>query len=461
LEQICVVGAGYVGLTTAACFAEVGNRVWALDIDEDRVAALNRDELPIYEPGLGEMVARNRRVGRLTFTTDYAEAVGGADFVFIAVNTPEGDQGEADMKYVAVAAESIARGLRGFTIIINKSTMPVGSGDMVTRRVRAAAPRADFAVVANPEFLREGSAIQDFLNPDRVVLGSADRDIARRVATLYRPFLSAAWRSIGDDHLPPQVLVTDLRTAEMIKYASNAFLAARISFMNEVAAICDRLGADVLEVARGMGMDRRIGTGYLDAGLGYGGSCFPKDVKALDYMASMNGLQPRLLRAVMDINQDQRRLVVKQLRDIYGVLEGHTIAVLGLSFKPNTDDLRRAASVDIIHLLQHEGAAIRAYDPVAGPRARREIPGIVVCDDPYSAAAGAHAAIVCTEWPEFKQLDLAQMRRAMARPVLLDGRNALDPVAALAHGFTYRAIGRGHLYATDNGAEHPVAAIIE
>jgi UDPglucose 6-dehydrogenase len=445
LERICVVGAGYVGLTTSACFAEVGNQVWALDIDTPRIEALRHGELPIFEPGLGEMVARNLRNRRLSFTTDYAEAIGQADFVFIAVNTPEGDQGEADMKFVRTAAASIARALRGYTVIINKSTMPVGSGDMVTRIFRREAPRADFAVVANPEFLREGSAIQDFLKPDRVVLGSADRDAARRVATLYRPFLGAEWRSIPEDELPPQVVITDLRTAEMIKYASNAFLATRISFMNEMAAICDRLQADVLEVARGMGMDRRIGTGYLDAGLGYGGSCFPKDVKALDYMASMYGYQPKILRAVMEINQEQRRLIVKQLRDIFGVLEGHTVAIFGLSFKPNTDDLRRAASVDIIQLLQHEGAAVRAYDPVAGPRARVEIPAITVCDDAYSAAAGADAAIICTEWPEFKQIDLARLRAAMARPVLIDGRNLLDPERPRDHGFIYRAVGRGHL----------------
>jgi UDPglucose 6-dehydrogenase len=442
MHKICVVGAGYVGLTTAACFADVGNRVWGLDIDGDRVAMLRRGEVPIFEPGLAELIARNLGAGRLRFTTDYAKAVGEADFVFIAVNTPEGDHGEADMRSVRAATKAIAHSLRGFTIIINKSTMPVGSGDLVTRLVREEAPDAGFAVVANPEFLREGSAIADFMKPDRVVVGSADRAAAEQVARLYEPFLAAGPPPEGAEP-PSRVVITDLHTAEMIKYASNAFLATRISFINEIAGICDRLGADVREVAHGMGLDRRIGAGYLDAGLGYGGSCFPKDVKALDYMASMHGYQPRILHAVMEVNDEQRRTVVKLLRDIFGVLEGRTIAVLGLAFKPNTDDVRRAPALDVIRLLEYEGAIIRAYDPMAEPRARLEIPEATICDGAYTAATGADAVLIATEWPEFRQLDLARLRSVMASPVLVDGRNLLDPEIVRSHGFLYRAIGRG------------------
>jgi UDPglucose 6-dehydrogenase len=443
VEKISVVGAGYVGLTTSACFAELGNEVWAVDVDAERVAALNAGQLPIYEPGLGELIRRNRAKGRLHFTTDYAAAIPHSDFVFIAVNTPEGDQGEADMVYVRAAATQIARTLRGFTIIVNKSTMPVGSGDMVTRIIQQEAPSADFAVVANPEFLREGSAVQDFLHPDRVVLGAEDRDAARRVANLYRPLLEHQFRTLSDEELPPNVVITDLRTAEMIKYASNAFLATRISFMNEIARICDELKADVLEVARGMGLDKRIGSGYLEAGLGYGGSCFPKDVKALDYMASMYGYQPRLLRAVMEINREQRRLVVKVLRDLYGLLEGRTFAMLGLAFKPNTDDVRGAPALEVAHLLQHEGATIRAYDPVAGPNAKAQNPALVICDSVEEAAQGADAALICTEWPEFKQMDLGRLKATLRHPVVVDGRNIFDPAIMEAHGFIYRAIGRG------------------
>lgn len=351
------------------------------------------------------------------------------------------------MDFVCRAAESIALALRGFTIIVDKSTVPVGAGDLVTRLVSRANPAAEFAVVANPEFLREGNAIDDFMHPDRVVLGSADRAAAMKVAELYRPILALAWDADPAAEPPDCIVLADLHSAEMIKYASNAFLATRISFINEIAGICDRLGADVKLVARGMGKDRRIGPAFLDAGLGYGGSCFPKDVRALDYMASMQGLQPRILRAVMDVNQDQRRLAVKQLRDIYGVLDGRTISLFGLSFKPNTDDLREAPAVEIIQLLQYERAIIRAYDPVAANRARSLLHGVTICNDPYAAASGADAVLICTEWPEFSQLDFGRLREVMARPVLIDGRNLFEPELAERHGFLYRGIGRGHFAA--------------
>src|SRR5437762_2306644 len=335
MKRICVIGAGYVGLTTGACFADLGNDVVLLDIDQKRIQNLENGLMPIYEPGLEEVVKRNVKVGRLQFTTSYAEALADAEFAFIAVNTPSRADGGADMQHVRSAAISIAQNLAQPLIIINKSTVPVGAGDFVSDIINNYR-RSDVyvAVVSNPEFLREGSAIFDFQNPDRIVLGSRDSEAAHRVAQLHLP-------------LRTKIIITDLRTAELIKYASNAFLATKISFINEIAAICEKLGADVKEVAEGMGLDRRIGRAFLDAGVGYGGSCFPKDVKALEHMAAAAGLHPQLLRAVMDINHDQRLHVVGKLKDVLGALEGRTIGLLGLAFKENTDDMREAPSIDI------------------------------------------------------------------------------------------------------------------
>ena len=340
MKVICVIGAGYVGLVTSTCFADLGNRVTCVDINEEKIAMLNAGRMPIFEPGLEEMVRRNVEAGRLFFTTSYAEGLKDAEFVFIAVGTPSGVDGEADLKYVRMAAESIAEHMDHPMIIVNKSTVPVGTGDWVADIIRRKRPDGpNFAVVSNPEFLREGSAISDFLNPDRVVLGSLNPEAAEKVAQLHLP-------------LRAPIVITDLRTAEMIKYASNAFLATRISFINEIASICERLGADVKEVAVGMGYDKRIGHQYLDAGVGYGGSCFPKDVKALEYMASIHGCHPQLLRAVMEINRDQRRQVVHKLRELLGgSLQDKVVGLLGLAFKPNTDDMRAAPSIEIACLL--------------------------------------------------------------------------------------------------------------
>lgn len=445
MKSICVVGTGYVGLVTGGCFADLGNRAVCVDIDLDRVAGLQQGRLPFYEPGLEELVHRNARAGRLTFTSDYDTGVAGADFVFIAVGTPSGQEGEADLKYVRMAAEAIAGSMTGPLIIVNKSTMPIGTGDWVASIIeRNRSVDADFAVVSNPEFMREGSAVHDFQNPDRVVLGSDDRAAAEKVAELYRP-------------LGTQILITDLRTAEMVKYASNAFLATKISFINEIASICDQLGADVREVAKGMGMDRRIGPAFLDAGIGWGGSCFPKDVKALEHMATVHGCHPQLLRAVMDINRDQRRLVVQQLRLALGRLEDARVGVLGLSFKPNTDDLREAPALEIIRLLQHERASVRAYDPVAGARAGDALAGVTLCEDPYDVAKDADALVVVTEWNEFKQLDMRRVREEMRRPVLLDGRNIYDPAVMRGLGFVYIGIGRGALAGSPRSASQPVS----
>ena len=440
MSTITVTGAGYVGLVTGACFADLGNTVTCLDIDEARIAGLNRGILPIYEPGLKELVDRNRESGRLRFTTDYQDACRGTEFVFIAVNTPSGQEGEADMGQVRSAVESLARVVSGRVIVVNKSTMPIGTGDWVASILeRLGPPDLQFAVVSNPEFLREGAAIADFQRPDRVVLGSTDVAAARRVAQLYAPLA------------PGDVLITDLRTAEMIKYASNAFLATKISFINEIASICEKLGGDVKTVARGMGLDKRIGTAFLDAGLGYGGSCFPKDVKALAHMAAVNGCHPQLLRAVMEINRDARRSVMWKLRQRLGSLEDRLIGILGLSFKPNTDDLRESPALEIIHLLRAEHARLQVYDPVAMDKARRIIKGVEFCEDAYAAAAGAEALVLVTDWNEFKQLDMARLKAAMAYPLFIDGRNIHDPEQLRRVGFEYYGVGRGQSPEAGNG----------
>ncbi len=450
LKTICVVGTGYVGLVTGTCLAELGNRVTCVDVVEEKIARLRAGQMPIYEPGLEPLVHRNVAAGRLHFTTEYPIAVSGAEYVFIAVPTPTVAGGEqADMQYVEAAARSIAEHLQGEAIIVNKSTMPVGSGDLVSAIVREHLRKTQLAiaVVSNPEFLREGSAVQDFLRPDRVVLGSTDRAAAERVAQLYLP-------------LRAPIVITDLYTAEMIKYASNAFLATKISFINEIARICDRLGADVKEVAAGMGYDQRIGHGMLNAGLGYGGSCFPKDVRALAFMAADAGLHPQLLDAVMKINDDQRHVVIDKLEEELGgagSLAGKTIAVLGLAFKDNTDDMRDAPSIDIVRWLVAAGAQVRAFDPVAVETARTVMPpsGVTYCLDEYDAARGSHAVVVVTEWKRFLDLDLEELREAMAPNatgrVLIDGRNLFDPAEMKRLGFRYRGIGRGAERRNGNG----------
>ncbi len=432
MRRICVIGVGYVGIVTAACFADFGNHVISLDIAEDKIQKLKRGEMPIYEPGLEEMVQRNVAAGRLAFTTNYAEAVPGAEFIFVAVGTPSGVDGEADLKYVRMATEEIAKNLAGYAIVVNRSTVPVGTGDSTAETLMRYGKKwgQDFSVVSNPEFTREGAAIWDFLHPDRVVLGSMDPRAAQAVAEIYEP--------VGG-----KVMITDLRTAEMIKYASNSFLAMRISFMNEIASICEKLSADVKQVAAGMGLDQRIGPAFLDAGLGFGGSCFPKDVKALTYMAEVNGLHPQLLRAVMEINRDQRRQIIVKLRNILGNLRDKNIGLLGIAFKPNTDDIREAPSLDLAHLLMNEGACLRAYDPVAMENARRVLEGVSLYNDPYEVARDADAVILVTEWNEFKQLDLPRMAGLMRQRVFIDGRNVYDPKTMKELGFEYRGVGRG------------------
>ncbi len=434
MSKICVIGTGYVGLVTGVCFADLGNEVTCLDVDQTRIERLKQGIMPIYEPGLEQLVSQNVRARRLAFTTDYRQALDGAEFAFIAVGTPSGVDGEADLQYVRMAAEAIADIAKGYLIIVNKSTVPVGTGDWITdiirRRRNGTRPLLQFSVVSNPEFLREGSAINDFMYPDRIVLGSTDRQAASKVAELYVS-------------LRCPILITDLRTAEMIKYASNAFLATRISFINEIANICEELGADVQEVALGMGYDKRIGPAFLDAGLGWGGSCFPKDVKALAHMAVLHGTQPQLLQAVMEINRNQRRRVVYKLRKALNNLDEKIIGILGLSFKPNTDDIREAPAIDLIHLLQNEGAIIQAYDPQAMENARQVLKRVKLCETPYEVAQGADALVLATEWNEFKQLDFERIYQLMRQPIIMDGRNLWNPEPLRSIGFTYFGVGRG------------------
>lgn len=430
MARISIIGSGYVGLVSGAAFADLGNEVYCVDIDAAKVARMRQGECPIYEPGLPELLRRNIKAQRITFTTDYAEAVPSSDFIFICVDTPSSPSGEADMRSVRRAAEMIAEHISNGAIVVNKSTMPIGSGDLVTQIIREhAADGVEFSVVSNPEFLREGSAVHDVLNPDRVVLGSDDRAAAEKVSELYGV-------------LEAPTVITDRRSAEMIKYASNSFLATKISFINEIAQICERVGADVTTVARGMGYDQRIGPLFLQAGIGYGGSCFPKDVKALTYMAHEADCHPQLLHAVMEINQDQRRRFVHKLQEHIGDVHGKEIAIWGLAFKQDTDDIRESPSIDIIGMIEQRGGTVRAFDPAAMDNARKVLPHTRICDTPYDAVAGADALCVVTPWNEFKQANMARVGELMRTPLVLDGRNLYDPVEMRSLGFTYVGVGR-------------------
>ena len=433
MKNICVIGSGYVGLVTGTCFADLGNKVTLVDIDQRKVDMLNQGDMPIYEPGLAEMVKRNADAGRMYFTTSYDEGLKEAEYVFICVGTPSGVDGEADLQYVRAAAQTIGEKMDHPLIVINKSTVPVGTGDWTTEIIERAQPEPiDFAVVSCPEFLREGSAIADFMAPDRTVFGSTDQQAAEKVAELYAP-------------LNAPIVITDIRTAEMIKYASNAFLATRISFINEISIICERLGADVTEVARGMGIDKRIGPHFLQAGVGFGGSCFPKDVKALANMAQTHGMHPQLLNAVMEINAFQRRHITLKVRDMLNnSLDEKTVGVLGLAFKENTDDIRESPSLTIVRSLINQGANVKVYDPVAMENASTEVKNMILCDNSYDVAKDADALLVLTPWNEFKQLDMRRILSTMKQPILIDGRNIYDPDMMRAIGFNYRGVGRGY-----------------
>jgi UDPglucose 6-dehydrogenase len=428
--KICVIGTGYVGLVTGACFADLGHSVVCVDTDKKKVEMMRKGNSPIFEPGLEEVLRRNMSAGRLSFTTDIGKPVRQSNFVFIAVGTPPKDDGQPDMSQVETAAKSIAKNLNGYKIIVNKSTVPVGSGDMVAsiiRKIRGA--KAKFSVVSNPEFLREGSAIHDSMNPDRIVIGSRDPSASEMVRQLYRS-------------LNANVLITDVRSAELIKYSSNAFLATKISFINEVSRLCERVGADVAEVAKGMGLDRRIGPAFLQAGAGFGGSCFPKDTWGLLHTGNNAEMDMLLLKSVIQVNEDQKKFMVSKVRSAAGSLKGKKIAVWGLAFKGNTDDMREAISIDVIRALVDAGAKVTAYDPAAMENAKRSLPDIGYAKDQYEAARGADFLLVLTEWNEFKDADMKKVKGLLKTPLIVDGRNLYDLKTMKKLGFTYRGVGR-------------------
>ena len=433
-DACCDDGLGLCWACVGACFADFGHRVTCVDTDPAKIEALRRGQMPIYEPGLADLVADNVRQGRLAFTTDLAAPVREADAVFIAVGTPSrrGD-GHADLSYVHQAARAIAGALDGFTTVVTKSTVPVGTGDEVERIIRDTAPHADVAVVSNPEFLREGAAISDFKRPDRIVIGTDDPRAQAVMAELYRPlYLNQA-----------PIVVTARRTAELTKYAANAFLAAKITFINEIADLCERVGANVQEVARGIGLDRRIGAKFLHAGPGYGGSCFPKDTLALIKTAQDHGAPLRLIETVAAVNEQRKRAMGRKvIAACGGGVRGKTIAVLGLTFKPNTDDMRDAPSLAVIAALQDAGAQVRAYDPQGMEQAKRALEGVDYAPDAYACAEGADALVIVTEWDAFRALDLERLRRLMRTPVLVDLRNVYRPEDATQRGFTYASVGR-------------------
>jgi UDPglucose 6-dehydrogenase len=429
--NICVVGTGYVGLVTGAVFADLGNDVICVDNDPNKIADLTAGRMPIYEPGLEEMVARNTADGRLAFTADLTAAVRRSVIVFITVGTPPKPDGQSDLGAVEDVARGIAKAMERYTVVVNKSTVPVGTGEFVREVIERHQTRAiAFDVVSNPEFLREGSAIEDTLRPDRIVIGAPTQQVAMSLLELYAP-------------LERPMIITDVPSAEMIKYASNAFLSTKISFINAIANICEVAGADVTQVMKGMGMDPRIGAAFLSAGLGYGGSCFPKDTDSLVHTASTLGCDFALLRAVVDINRERVSHFVALMTKVLSPMEGRSVAVLGLAFKPNTDDMREAKSIEVIDHLLSLGVSVRAYDPVAMPAARRMLPPTVTfCDSPYEAADGVDAVVLVTEWNEFKFLDLERLRAVMRRPIVFDGRNIWPPERMRRIGFEYYSIGR-------------------
>ena len=430
--RVAMIGAGYVGLVSGACFADFGHHVTCVDKDEERITRLRKGEMPIFEPDLDRLVVGNTREKRLDFTTDLSRPVAEADAVFIAVGTPSrrGD-GHADLSYVHSAAAEIAAALTGFTVVITKSTVPVGTGDEVERIIREIRPDADAAVVSNPEFLREGAAIQDFKHPDRIVVGTDDERARRVMAELYRPlYLNQA-----------PILYTDRRTAELVKYAANAFLATKITFINEIAELCEKVGADVQQVARGIGLDNRIGSKFLHAGPGYGGSCFPKDTIALIKTGQDYEAPQRIVETVAAVNEARKRGMFRKIAAaLGGSLRGKMIAVLGLTFKPNTDDMRDAPSIPLITALMDMGAIVRAYDPVGMEQARQVLAGIEFCDGPYDCARSADALVIVTEWEQFRALDFERLKAVMKQPVLVDLRNVYRPEEL--EGFAYYSVGR-------------------
>ena len=430
MKTVAVIGTGYVGLVTGACLSEMGHHVICVDNDKKKVAMLKKGVMPIYEPGLGELVLKNAKKKRLLFTHDIAVATKQSEIIFIAVGTPPHEDGSADLSFVEAVARDIAQNMVSYKLIIDKSTVPVETGDWVEttikRNLRKDIP---FDVASNPEFLREGSAIYDTFNPDRIVIGVKSPRAEKLLRELY-------------GHIKAPVVVTDIKSAEIIKHASNSFLAMKISYMNAVGVICERVGADVTKVADGMGLDKRIGRAFLNSGIGFGGFCFPKDLEAFLWIARKQGYEFDLLKAVKQINEDQKKALVAKIEDALWILKGKTISILGLAFKPNTDDMRFAPSVDIIRILQEKGAKIVAYDPVAMERAKPLLSNVKYAKNAYDAMKNADCAVLVTEWDEFKKLDLNKMKKTLKHPILIDGRNFYDPAAAQQAGLIYKGMGR-------------------
>ncbi len=436
--NIVVVGTGYVGLVSGACLSEIGHTVTCVDIDTEKIRRLEAGQIPIYEPGLERLVQQNVRAQRLRFSTSLPDVIDGAQVIIIAVGTPSGANGQADLQYVYAVAETIGTQLKSYAVVVDKSTVPVGTGKEVERIIRSHYA-GGFAVVSCPEFLREGSAVDDFMRPDRIVIGARDDRSVKVMLDVFR-------------RIKGEKLVTSVESAELIKYASNAFLATKISFINEIAQLCERAGGDIEEVAYGVGLDPRIGPRFLQAGIGWGGSCFPKDVRALDQIGGVHGYGFKLLSAVIEVNNTMRQHFVERIKEHFkGSLKGKTIGVLGLAFKGKTDDVRESAAIDIISILRNEGATIRTFDYEATENARRVLgeEQITYAVDPYDVATGADAIVLATEWPQFKELDWQRMKKAMNAAVLFDGRNMLKPARMRdEYGFTYYSVGR-------NGEQHP------
>ncbi len=447
--HVSVIGSGYVGLVTGACLAEIGHQVVCMDDDARKIATLQEGRLPVYEPHLAPIVSGNRKAGRLRFTADVGEAVRDAAIIFICVNTPPKPDGEADLVYVERAVRRIAEHATRNTIITEKSTVPVQTGQWIakTLTVYQQRPGITFEVASNPEFTREGAAVEDFLHPDRIVVGVSGSRAEAALRELYSPIIEGKFAC--PIHLDCRVdravpfLVTDIASAELIKHASNSFLAMKIAFANAVADVCEAAGADILQVVRGVGLDKRIGRAFLNAGIGFGGSCFPKDLKAFVKIAERNGYDFALLKEVDRINAARRQLVTEKLKQALWNLAGKRIGLLGLAFKPHTDDVREAPALAIARRLLEEGAEVRGYDPQAATKAKQVVRDLFICPDPYAVAEGAEALVLCTEWPEFLTLDFAKLKASMVRPLILDGRNALDRETLTAVGFEYVGIGRG------------------
>ena len=430
MNNICIIGSGHVGLVTGACFADLGNKVICVDNDGAKIEGLKKGRMPFYEPGLEELVHRNTHDRKLSFTTSIEEGVRTSEITFIAVGTPPNPDGTADLRFVEAVSREIAQTMENYKVVVEKSTVPIKTGEWLRRTIKLNNHHdVDFDVVSNPEFLREGSAVYDFMNPDRIVIGAETERAANIMTELYKP-------------LNAPIIVTNIETAELIKHASNSFLALKISYINAIASICEKTGADVVKVAEGMGYDKRIGHAFLNAGAGYGGFCFPKDLAAFISIAEEAGYDFELLKAAQKINDFQQQQVVKKAKNMLWNLSGKTIGILGISFKPDTDDIREAPAINIIQKLQQGGARIKAYDPQAMGNAKSILQNVEYCQNPYEVAADSDALIIITEWDEFKNMDLGEIKQLLRQPIIIDGRNVYDPQKMRGLGFTYCGIGR-------------------